>query len=221
MRKYYLDLAALPEDALVPIKRAVPNIAVDLKNNTERRWALDGGAVSYRRLKLYRRALARVATVKKIRRANEFFMREHNVRLKIIEAYRSFEMQRRLREHYAIVNKLSDIEFDNVYVARVGENDHQKGTALDVTLEHLDSGEELKMPSYYLDLSDRSDAYPEHPEIYTERQLENLALMQEVMVAVGFRIFEDEWWHFDDVETQLRVGPVDLDPDHHEIDGYF
>lgn len=74
---------------------------------------------------------------------------------------------------------------------------HNKGIALDLTLEVRDSGEEIEMQSPIHDLSFYS---------ITSRNNENAKLLNEYMTGAGFNDLSSEWWHFQDDETRNSVG---------------
>lgn len=82
------------------------------------------------------------------------------------------------------------------FLARVASA-HNRGIALDLTLERIDSGEELEMQSAIHDLSWYSAAYLNN---------ENAKLLEKYMTATGMRGLSSEWWHFQDDETREAIG---------------
>ena len=74
---------------------------------------------------------------------------------------------------------------------------HNRGIALDLTLEKISSGEELKMQSAIHDLSWYSAAYLNN---------DNAKLLEKYMTATGMRGLTSEWWHFQDDETRESIG---------------
>lgn len=74
---------------------------------------------------------------------------------------------------------------------------HNRGIALDLTLERLDSGEELEMQSAIHDLSWYSAAYLNNS---------NAKLLEHYMTSAGMRGLSSEWWHFQDDETREAIG---------------
>ncbi len=74
---------------------------------------------------------------------------------------------------------------------------HNMGIALDLTLERLDTGEELTMQTDMHDLS-----------VYSiiSRNNENAYLLDSYMKAAGFGGLTSEWWHFQDNETRQALG---------------
>lgn len=82
------------------------------------------------------------------------------------------------------------------FLARV-TSAHNRGIALDLTLERIDSGEELEMQSAIHDLSWYSAAYLNN---------DNAKLLEKYMTATGMRGLSSEWWHFQDDETREAIG---------------
>ena len=106
--------------------------------------------------------------------------------LKVFDAYRPLGVQ---KIFWSIVP-------DEKYVADPKKGSrHNRGSAVDVTLVKLDSGEELEMPSGFDDFSPRAAyAFTNLPPA----AVSNRALLRAVMTECGFLPFETEWWHFDD-----------------------
>ena len=72
---------------------------------------------------------------------------------------------------------------------------HNRGIALDLTLENED--EELEMQSVIHDLSWYSETY---------RNTLNAKLLEGYMTAVGMKGLSSEWWHFQDDDSQRAIG---------------
>lgn len=84
----------------------------------------------------------------------------------------------------------------NSFLAKAVSN-HNRGTALDLTLESIGSGEELEMQSAIHDLSWYSATYLNN---------DNAKLLEKYMTAAGMRGLTSEWWHFQDDETRDSIG---------------
>ena len=71
---------------------------------------------------------------------------------------------------------------------------HNRGCAVDLTLYDLRTGEAVKMPSLYDEMSQRS-----HPSYRggTTEERGRRDLLRRAMEAEGFEVNEFEWWHFD------------------------
>lgn len=73
---------------------------------------------------------------------------------------------------------------------------HNRGIALDLTLEKIDGGEELEMQSVIHDLSWYSETY---------LNTLNAKLLEGYMKAVGMNGLSSEWWHFQDDDTRKSI----------------
>lgn len=92
-------------------------------------------------------------------------------------------------EFYPNIDKADIFVLD--YLAYKSE--HTRGSAVDITLVDLKTGQELDMGSTYamLDRVSHLDAVGLTPE-----QEQNRALILEIMEQAGFEPYEKEWWHF-------------------------
>ena len=73
---------------------------------------------------------------------------------------------------------------------------HNRGIALDLTLERLDGSGELEMQSIIHDLSWYSETY---------LNTLNAKLLEDYMTAVGMTGLNSEWWHFQDDRTRESI----------------
>jgi CubicO group peptidase (beta-lactamase class C family)/D-alanyl-D-alanine dipeptidase len=71
---------------------------------------------------------------------------------------------------------------------------HNRGAAVDLTLYDLRTGKPVDMVSTYDETSDR--AFPLYPGGSSLERWHRETL-RHAMEAEGFRVYEDEWWHFD------------------------
>ncbi len=81
--------------------------------------------------------------------------------------------------------------FAQGYIA--GQSGHSRGSAVDLTLVSLDSGEELDMGTRW-DYFDPRSA-PASDEV-TPQQQARRELLQITMMKHGFEPLDTEWWHF-------------------------
>ena len=81
------------------------------------------------------------------------------------------------------------------FLAR-GTSAHNRGIALDLTLETLEGGQALTMQSAMHDLSWYSATY---------RNNDNAKLLEKYMTATGMRGLSSEWWHFQDDKTRESI----------------
>lgn len=71
---------------------------------------------------------------------------------------------------------------------------HNRGCAVDITLVDAKTGKELPMPTAYDDFTEK--AAPDYMDL-NEEILANRTLLLETMIAHGFEVFHNEWWHYD------------------------
>ncbi len=76
---------------------------------------------------------------------------------------------------------------------------HNMGSAIDLTLYELNSGEVVKMVGTYDEMSDRS--YPDYMG-GTSLERWHRDLLRTIMEAEGFKVVSNEWWHFDHKDWQ-------------------
>jgi D-alanyl-D-alanine dipeptidase len=84
---------------------------------------------------------------------------------------------------------------DHMFVADPAQGSrHNRGCAVDLTLYDLKTGLPVEMPSRYDEMSGRSYA-----DFIggTTKQRTMRATLREAMVAQGFEVYPEEWWHFD------------------------
>ena len=75
------------------------------------------------------------------------------------------------------------------YFLAAGSSRHNQGIAMDLTLVHLDSGEELRMQTSIHDLSWYSEL---------ARNNDSADTLSRIMTEAGFTGIVSEWWHFQD-----------------------
>jgi D-alanyl-D-alanine dipeptidase len=71
---------------------------------------------------------------------------------------------------------------------------HNRGCAVDLTLYDLKTGQLVEMPSRYDEMSGRS--YADFVG-GTSAQRAYRQILRDAMVAEGFEVYPEEWWHFD------------------------
>jgi D-alanyl-D-alanine dipeptidase len=71
---------------------------------------------------------------------------------------------------------------------------HNRGCAVDLSLFELKSGEIVKMPSEYDEMTERAHINYECATPEAKRLRE---LLRAAMAAEGFAVYEPEWWHYD------------------------
>lgn len=78
---------------------------------------------------------------------------------------------------------------------------HNLGIAVDMTIESLETGEELVMQSGMHDLSFHS---------VQALNNDNANILKNIMVPMGFSMITSEWWHFQDNEVRDNLNPVSV-----------
>jgi D-alanyl-D-alanine dipeptidase len=82
-----------------------------------------------------------------------------------------------------------------IFVANPAEGSkHNRGCAVDLSLYDLQTGEEVKMPSGYDEMTDH--AYADYAGGTADERARR-ALLREDMESQGFTVNPTEWWHFD------------------------
>jgi D-alanyl-D-alanine dipeptidase len=71
---------------------------------------------------------------------------------------------------------------------------HNRGCTVDLSLFHLETGLEIKMPSEFDEMNEK--AYPDYMGGTAESRMLRDYLRQ-AMEAEGFTVHPREWWHFD------------------------
>ena len=71
---------------------------------------------------------------------------------------------------------------------------HNRGAAVDLTMYDLRTGRPVEMVGGYDEFSERS--FPDYPG-GTSLQRWHRELLRAAMEAEGFRVYDQEWWHFD------------------------
>ncbi|WP_419936676.1 serine hydrolase [Candidatus Palauibacter sp.] len=86
-------------------------------------------------------------------------------------------------------------ETDKIFVADPASGSrHNRGSAIDLNLFDLATGDPVNMVGTYDEFSPRS--FPNYPG-GTSRQRWLRELLRRTMEAEGFTVYEAEWWHFD------------------------
>jgi zinc D-Ala-D-Ala dipeptidase len=71
---------------------------------------------------------------------------------------------------------------------------HNRGCAVDLSLFDLKTGQEVKMPSEYDEMTERAHI---NYECATPEAKRLRDLLRAAMEAEGFAVYEPEWWHYD------------------------
>lgn len=174
------------DDALVRVRDYIPGIREDLAYAGEKNFT---GQQIYD----FYNAYLRYGTVKKLAAVCEE-LAEQGLGILIWDGFRPVSAQA----------ALWDICPDPTYVSHpvTGNRSHCRGSAIDLTLVDLESGEMLEMPTGFDDFSALADR--DYADC-TAEAADNARLLEEVMEKHGFRPYSAEWWHFSDTDEY----PVD------------
>lgn len=89
---------------------------------------------------------------------------------------------------------------DPTYVSPpgVGNQNHCRGRAVDLTLVNLETGEGLEMPTGFDDFTAYADR--DYSDV-SKTAAANARILEEVMTKHGFKGYSKEWWHYNDTDS--------------------
>ncbi len=179
---YLASVKAFPEKELLDIKAAIPDIILDIRYATSNNFMKQ---VMYPEA----RALARKPVVAQLKNIQKD-LRKQGLGLKIYDAYRPYAIT--LAFYRQATNK-------NFVASPAKGSKHNRGCAVDLTLIDYETKMELTMPTVYDSFEAAAAAnYPHLSEI----QLKNRDLLIKTMEKHGFKVLNNEWWHFDFIGWQ-------------------
>lgn len=189
------DQGALPS-GFTCVNSVEPSIAVELRYATTSNFT--GAVVDGYESETAAIVLADVATALARVQAD---LKQEGLGLLIFDAYRPT----RAVAHFVAWSKNSDTSTKQEFYPNLAKSDllrlgyiaehsnHSLGTAVDVTLVILASGEPLDMGSDF-DLFDNRSHY--QTSGLTSTQSANRTRLRQAMQAQGFTPYSNEWWHF-------------------------
>ncbi len=174
---YKKSIAENRNKELVDLEKFIPGIRLDVRyattNNFSKQAVYDQA-----------RAFARLPVAAALKNV-QAELSKSGLGLKIFDAYRP----------YRVTVKFFQLASDKNFVANPKNGSrHNRGCAVDLTLIDLKSGKELKMPTSYD--SFEAAASPGFKNLPSE-VIKNRDLLISVMQGHGFRVLDNEWWHFD------------------------
>ncbi|WP_316830324.1 M15 family metallopeptidase [Pedobacter aquatilis] len=176
-QQYLASVKVNPNNQLVEIKKAIPNISLDIRYATKNNFMKQ---VMYGQA----RAFARKPVVEALKKV-QAELNKQVLGLKIFDGYRPYAIT------VAFYKKASDKNF----VANPAKGSkHNRGCAVDLTIINLKSGKELAMPTPYDSFSAAAAAnYPKvSPEVKKNRDF-----FIGIMKKYKLKVLENEWWHYD------------------------
>jgi len=125
-------------------------------------------------------------------------LRKKGIGLLIFDGYRPYSVSRKM---WAIVH-------DSRYVANpIHGSDHNRGTAIDLSLYYIQTGKPLEMPTSFDDFTEKAHLSYQPA---SKTILDNRNLLQNTMQSVGLRPLSTEWWHFS-LSNSREFEVLDLD----------
>ncbi len=175
------EMPDLPEDLIVKVSDYLPEIRQDLRYASENNFT---GKVIYD----FDEAYLRYGTVKKLKLVYEE-LAQQGIGLLIWDGFRPLSAQAMLWQ----------VCPDATYVSNPisGNRSHCRGSAIDLTLVDLATGELLEMPSDFDEFSPKGDH--DYSDC-TEQAAANAKLLRSVMEKHGLKAYSGEWWHYSDTD---------------------
>ena len=191
-----VETAAEPIDGFCLLTDSIPDILLDM------RYCSDYNFVGTR-IDGYEEPVAILTTqaASALRKVSDD-LRTQGFRLKIYDAYRPQRAVAHFRrwgqdpddtimraDFYPGLSKQQI--FSRGFVAR--KSGHSRGSTVDLTLVHADTGEDVDMGGSFDFFGERSHTFSEQ---ITDQQRQNRLLLRNAMLRRGFRPVQGEWWHF-------------------------
>ncbi len=175
--QYLASVKSNPNNELVEIKKAIPNIRLDIRYATRNNFMQQ---VMYKQARAFARKPV-VEALKKIQKE----LNKKGYGLKIFDGYRP----------YAITVEFYKKASDKNFVANPAKGSkHNRGCAVDLTLINLKTGKELVMPTTYDSFS--AAAAAKYEKVSPEAR-KNRDFLIAIMGKYSMNVLENEWWHYD------------------------
>ncbi|SKB72604.1 M15 family metallopeptidase [Daejeonella lutea] len=174
---YKKSVAANPDKQLVELTKYIPGLKLDIRYATKNNFAKQA---VYKQA----RAFARLPVANSLKNV-QADLKKQGLGLKIFDGYRP----------YSVTVKFFQIASDKNFVANPKDGSrHNRGCAMDLTIINLKTGKDLPMPTPYDSFA--AAASPSYNNLPAEA-IKNRDLLIKVMEGNGFRVLDNEWWHFD------------------------
>jgi len=164
---------------LVELTKLDPTIRLDIRYATKNNFL---GKAVYKQ----RRAFLQRPAAEALVRVNQI-LRRQGYGLVVFDGYRP----------WAVTKVFWDVTPPDkkIFVADPAKGSrHNRGCAVDLSLFDLKTGELVKMPSEYDEMTERAHINYECGTAEAKRLRE---LLRAAMSAEGFAVYEPEWWHYD------------------------
>jgi len=181
-QQYSRQIKLKPDKRLVEISKYIPGIQLDIRYATTDNFM-------HQRMYNQARAFTRLPVANALK-AVQAELKTQGLGLKIYDGYRP----------YTITEKFYTKASDKHFVADPKKGSkHNRGCAIDLSLINLKTGKELDMPTSFDSFSAKAAAdYKDLPAAI----IQNRELLKKVMQSHGFRVLDNEWWHFDFIGWQ-------------------
>ncbi len=167
------------DDELVNVRELIPDIVLDLKYNQTDNF-LSAKMYTTDECYLARGAVNRLIVV-------QDSLRKRGLGVKIWDGYRPRAVQYLMWEIFPNGTYVADPSTGSI---------HNRGGAVDLTLVTLATGAELAMPTEFDHFG--PEAGQSWTTGLTQEQIDNRALLRDMMVNVGgFELYDSEWWHYE------------------------
>jgi len=168
-----------PNMQLVEIRKVIPDVTLDIRYATKNNFAKQA---VYHQAK----AFARKPVVDSLLKV-EKELNKKGLGLKIFDGYRP----------YVVTVKFWEItpndKKDYVANPKTGSR-HNRGCAVDLTLVDYKTKKELQMPTLYDSFApEASPSFEDLPVLVKK----NRDFLINTMAKYGFKVYKNEWWHFD------------------------
>ncbi len=177
-KNYRKKMDTNPDHRLAELKLLAPNLVYDLRYATRNNFM--------QRLmypKNTRTAFLRQPAAEALARVQQELNKE-GLGIKIFDAYRP----------YSVSEKFWKLVKDERYVANPAKgSNHNRGTAVDLTLVDLETGKELNMGTDFDHFTDTAHHAFRH---LPTTVLENRQKLKSIMNRFGFTALGTEWWHY-------------------------
>ncbi|RZK92799.1 MAG: D-alanyl-D-alanine dipeptidase [Pedobacter sp.] len=175
--QYLASVKANPNNELIEIKKAIPNVKLDIRYATKNNFMKQ---VMYGQARAFARKPV-VESLKKIQRE----LNKKGLGLKIFDGYRP----------YAITVAFYKKAIDKNFVANPNKGSkHNRGCAVDLTIINIKTGKEIPMPTAYDSFS--AAAAANYANVSAEVK-KNREFFIAIMKKYKLNVLENEWWHYD------------------------
>ena len=177
MNSYKKSVEIDKNKQLVEIIKHIPDIKLDIRYATKNNFSKQA---VYKQA----RAFARQPVVEALKKV-QTELRKSGLGLKIYDGYRP----------YNVTVQFFKSASDKSFVANPKDGSrHNRGCAIDLTLINIKTGNEIEMPTPYDSFAvEAASDYNNLPE----NLIKNRGILRSVMEKNGFRVLNNEWWHFD------------------------